>query len=301
VSESNEKSSRVRSGSVVRRFNLALFLIYLCAIAVAAPSIYYVTRGQVHAQAERELSALVDMVKSIQGFVAKDLRPFLLQHELFYAPGFSGIVATSHIAENFKQFQPEYYIKNASDNPLNPANVPQPLEMELLNRFRDDRELSQWTQTGDLNGKRMLISSAPKISKQGCLRCHGSREKAPEEIRTRFTGELGYGYKTDEVVGVSVVGVPMENVHELSLQRTGIVLALLTLLFAVVLVTVNLMVRKSLLRPILEITAAAHALSRGSLDKQVTLDRNDEIGDLARSVELVRRSFHKLMQRMRKR
>ena len=243
---------------------------------------------------------LVDMVKSIQGFVAKDLRPFLMKRELFFSPGFSGIVATSHIAANFNVFQPDYYIKNVSDNPLNPANLPQPLEIELLNRFRGDRQLGQWTQTGDLNGKSMLLSSAPKISKPGCLLCHGKKEEAPEEIRLKFTGDLGYGYQPDEVVGVSVVGVPIANVDTLALQRTAIVLGLLTLLFGIVLVAVNMLVRRNLLSPILKITDAAHAISHGSLDKRIEMERNDEIGDLARSVELVRRSFDKLMQRMRK-
>ena len=52
--------------------------------------------------------------------------------------------------------------------------------------------------------------------------------------------------------------------------------------------------------PILEVTEAAHAISRGKLDTMIEVNRDDEIGDLARSVELVRRSFAKLMQRMRK-
>lgn len=296
----NYTSKKKRRGSVVKRFNLVLLAFYLLAILIAAPSIYYVTSLQVHDQSEQELSMLVDMVTSIQSFVAKDLRPYFVEHRLFYSPGFSGIVATSLIAENFKQTQPNYYIKNSSDNPLNPSNNPQPLEMELLTRFRLNRELEQWTQVGEINGKTMLISAAPKISKPGCLRCHGARDQVLEEIRVKFPGTLGYNYQPGEVVGLSAVGVPMENVHALALRRTAIVLAVLTILFGVILIAVNRLVQTSLLRPILQITDAAHAISHGALDSQIEIERNDEIGDLARSVELVRRSFSKLMQRMRK-
>ena len=297
----NETSNYKHRGSVVRHFNLVLLGFYLLAIAIAAPSIYFVTSSQVHEQAERELAMLVDMVRSIQGFVAKDLRPYFVEHGLFYSPGFSGIVATSLIAENFKKAQPDYYIKNSSDNPLNPANRPQPFEMELLNRFRLDRDLKQWTQVGEISGKTMLISSAPKVSKPGCLRCHGARDQVVEEVKVKFTGMQGYNYQPGEVVGLSAVGVPMENVHTLALQRTAIVLAVLTVLFGIILIAVNRLVKSSLLTPILKITDAAHAISHGSLDTPIDIDRNDEIGDLARSVELVRRSFAKLMQRMRKR
>lgn len=291
-----------RSGSIVKRFNSALLLLYLLAIVVTTPGIYYVTEAQVNAQAQQELSLLVKMVKSIQGYIAKEMRPYFIQHNLFYSPGFSGIVATSLIARDFIKEQPGYYIKTVSDNPLNPANAPQALEIELMERFRQARGLTQWTQVGVLNGKIMLISAAPKVSKSGCLRCHGSAKGAPEEIRTKYPGFRGYNYQPDEVVGVSIVAVPMENVQALVWKRTSIVLVVLTVLFGVILAVVNLLVRSYLLKPILEITGVAHAISHGTLnkDKRIELDRNDEIGDLARSVELVRRSFEKLMQRMYK-
>ena len=102
------------------------------------------------------------------------------------------------------------------------------------------------------------------------------------------------------MVGVSLVGVPIENVHEVALQRTGIVVGVLTVLFALIFVTINLLVKRYLLTPILQITNAAHEISRGKLDIPIEVKRNDEMGDLARSVELVRRSFEKLIKRMRK-
>ena len=290
-----------KRGSVAQRFNRVLIGLYLVAIVIAAPAIYWVTSQQVHEQAERELVTLVDMVKSIQGYVAKDLRPYFVKNKQFHSPGFSGIVATSLIAEKFKKVQPDYYIKNVSDNPLNPANSPKPVEMEILERFRQERDLTHLTQEGVIAGGRLLISAAPKLSKPGCMRCHGIREEAPQQIREQFTGNAGYNYQPNKVVGVSLVGVPMANVQVLSLQRTGIVLAVLTVLFGLILFAVNRLVRRQLLSPILEITEAAHAISHGKLDAPIEVERNDEIGDLARSVELVRRSFGKLIQRMRKR
>jgi len=293
-------SGSEKRGSIVRRFHWALFILYLVAVGISAPTIYIVTSQQVHARAERELAALVDMVQSIQEYVAQDLRPFFLEHGLFYSPGFSGIVATSRIAGNFKKLQPAYYIKNASDNPLNPANTPEPVEMELLNRFRLDRELDHWTQVGIVGENRLLISASPKVSKKGCLQCHGARENVPKEISDQFPGFLGYNYKPDAVVGVSVVGVPIEDVKEIALQRTGVVLGLLTVLFAIAFFAINMIVKRSVLNPIIQITEVAHAISRGKLETPIEMARNDEIGDLGRSVELVRRSFDKVMQRMRK-
>jgi len=285
--------------SVSRRFNLALFLLYLLSIGIAAPVIFVTTERQVHAQADKELRMLVDMVRSIQGYVAGHLRPFFVEKGLFYSPGFSGIVATALIAQNFSKLQPDYYIKNVSDNPLNSQNNPQPFEQRLLQRFRTDRDLGEITEIGSINSKKMLVSAAPKISKKGCLRCHGSPDSAPEEIRNDYGETYGYYYKVDDVVGVSLVGVPLDNVQVIATERSLAAIGLLTALFAIIFVSINILVRRTLVKPLMVISEHAQAISRGQMNDPMELDRNDEVGDLAHSIELLRRSFLQAMKRMR--
>jgi HAMP domain-containing protein len=284
---------------VSRRFNLALLALYLLSIAIAAPVIYFATERQVEQQADKELRLLVDMVRSIQGYVADHMRPYLLEKGLFHPAGFSGIVATALVADKFGQLQPAYYIKNVSDNPLNPKNNPQPFEQQLLSRFRADRDLGEITQAGAIGGQRMLVSAAPKESKKGCLRCHGDPATAPEEIKSSYGETYGYYYKVGDVVGVSLVGVPLEDVQAVATERSLMAIGLLTVLFAIIFLSVNLLVRRTLVNPILEISREAQAISQGRMDRPVETDRNDEVGDLAHSIELLRRSFVQAMKRMR--
>lgn len=291
-------ASHLPRRSVVARFNFALLTLYLLCVAAAAPLIYLVTDRQVHAQADRELKVLVDMVRSIQGYVAEHMRPFLMEKGLFYSPGFSGIVATSLIAEKFEALQPAYYIKNASDNPLNPANNPQPFEQRLLTRFRADPELGELTETGLIDGQAMLVSAAPKQSAKGCMRCHGEPSKAPEEIRSRYGETDGYRYRDGEVVGVSLVGVPLEDVRAMAIERSLIAIGFLTVLFALIFISVNLLVRRTLVTPMLEIAEAAKDISQGRMDRPVDFPRNDEVGDLAHAIELLRRSFVQALKRL---
>jgi HAMP domain-containing protein len=291
-------ASNLPRRSVVRRFNLALLTLYLLCVAAAAPLIYLVTERQVNAQADRELKILVDMVRSIQGYVAEHMRPFLMEKGLFYSPGFSGIVATSLIAEKFEELQPAYYIKNASDNPLNPANNPQPFEQQLLMRFRSHRDLSELTETGIIDGHAMLVSAAPKLSAKGCMRCHGEPSKAPEEIRARYGENDGYRYRDGEVVGVSLVGVPLDDVQAVAIERSLIALGALTVLFALIFISINVLVRRTLVAPMLEIAEAAKDISQGRMDRPVDLPRNDEVGDLAHAIELLRRSFVQALKRL---
>ena len=287
--------------SLAKRFNLSLVIMYMCTVMVTAPTIYFVTKKQVYERAEEDLVLLVDVVKSIQSFVATDLRPHFMKEKIFYSPSFSGIVATSRIAKYLKQAQPQYYINNASDNPLNPDNRVKGLELDLLERFRSNRDLESFNTTGVINGQNYLVSSAPKVSKKGCLRCHGSPDTAPADVTADYGTRSGYGYQAGQVVGVSVVGVPLEDVQSLTLNRSLLVIGGITVLFALLFVVLNQLVRRLILLPIADITGVAKAVSKGDISREVVVRRqNDEIADLANAFELMRRSLVTAMKRMKR-
>jgi hypothetical protein len=65
--------------SLVTKFNLSLLAVYLCSVLIAAPAVYFVTEKEVYDRAQEELTLMVDVVKSIQDYVATDLRPHFLK------------------------------------------------------------------------------------------------------------------------------------------------------------------------------------------------------------------------------
>jgi HAMP domain-containing protein len=295
------KKIQAKRNSLSKRFNISLAIVYFITILVTTPAIYFYTREQVYDRAENELEILVDVVKSIQSFVAKDLRPHFMKEQIFYSPSFSGIVATTRVANYFSQEQPQYYISNGSDNPLNPNNTAEGLELELLKMFRRDRTLESFNTIGVINGKNYLVRSVPKISKKGCLRCHGIPENAPYDVKVTYGTDSGFGYKAGDVVGVSVVGVPLEDVQTLSISRGLVFIGAVTLLFTIIFLVVNQLVRTQMLKPIMEITTVAKAVSRGDVSREMPVrKRNDEIADLAIAFELLRRSLVSAIKRMRR-
>ena len=145
------------------------------------------------------------------------------------------------------------------------------------------------------------MSSAPKVSKKGCLRCHGDPQKAPEDVIKTYGQNTGYGYKPGEIVGVSLVGVPLADVQALATERSLIAIGAITVLFSLLFVIVNMLVKRLILLPIAEITEVATAVSKGDIKRQINaLERNDEIADLAHAFELMRRSLITAMKRMRR-
>ena len=94
------------------------------------------------------------------------------------------------------------------------------------------------------------------------------------------------------VIGATLVGVPIEDLNSAVLKRAGIVIGIITVLFAGVLIVLNRVVERSIIQPILNITQAAQAVSLGRSNEPLVSERDDEIGALARAFELMRRSIN---------
>lgn len=287
------------SVSIIRHFNRAMLLLYIGGLIVILIGTYSLTRQEVYSQAEKELTLLVDLVRSVRRFVRDDTRDYFMDQDIFFPPVVSSTVAATLVAEKFRSRQPDYYIKISSDNPLNARNLPSELETSLLRRFRNSPDLGRIAETGTLQGRQFLVSAAPEVASGGCLRCHDTPETAPSEILA-YGGQSGFGYQVGTVVGISTVGVPLADLRVLVAKRSLIGILLLTLLFAAVFAIINLVVKRFIVSPIADITENAHAISRGNVDRPIRSERNDEIGDLANSFELMRRSLALALKRYKR-
>lgn len=280
------------TNSLIKRFRRSIIWLYVATIVISIPIIYFTTRHQVYAQANKELSLLVDMVASVREYIAKDVRPGLLQANMFESPAISSTVTTSVVANHFKEKRPDYYIKVASDNPLNPKNLPEPLEAELLAKFRADKELKGITDAGEIKGNKYLVSSRPSIAHQECMICHGDPMKAPTPVTNKYGMKDGYNYQPNSVVGTIGVGVPLADVNTLVMQRGLVAIGVITVIFSLIFLIINSLVKRSILSPITTITEAAIVLSKGDLEHEINIKQDgSEIGELAHSFELLRRSL----------
>ncbi len=285
--------------SLLRKFNGMLILFYLVSLLLTAPAVYWITRAQTYETAHQELTLLVDMVRSIQGYVGQSLRAPLTQMEVFHSPALSGAVAINLISNHFQKVQPNYYIRFTSDNPLNPQNRSRELELDLLQRFRSDPNLTELVESGMLHGRSTLVSARPNRAVAECLNCHGDAAAMRSEITEEYGTSSGFGYTVGRVEGVMLVGVPIGHVNEIALQRSLAVIGIITLLFTFLFVAANLLVKRTIISPLVAITSMAQAVSKGQLEHKLEPQRNDEIGALAHAFELMRRSLVAMLKRNR--
>ncbi|MET0068269.1 MAG: DUF3365 domain-containing protein [Candidatus Thiodiazotropha sp.] len=290
----------VQEKSVSTIFHRAMLTIYLVSVVLVVPVIYYSTKVELYAQADKELKLMVDVVRSARAIVRKRTRPHFLPRGEFFAPVVSSTVMAKELATQLHDLQPQYLIRMISDNPLNQDNLPKGLEMKVLQTLRRGNADQVIELTGEIGGHQYLISAAATRVTDGCLICHGDPAAAPKEITEQYGTVSGYNWTPDRVIGASLVGVPVADLNMAVLKRSGFVIGVITLLFAGVLLMLNRIVERNIIGPIRDITEAAKAISLGRSNLPLMSDRNDEIGALTRSFELMRRSINIATKKLKK-
>ena len=286
------EQNAVRIRSVARTFHRALLLVYLASVVAVVPIVYFLTRQEIYAQADKELKLLVDVVSSARAIVRDKTRPYFLPKNEYLPLVVSSTVMAKELATKFQALQPAYLIRMISDNPLNKADLPQGLEIDVLETLRAGASDKGIIRTGTSHGRHYLISAVPTKASEECLLCHGDPKLAPSEITARYGTTSGFGWKPGTVIGASLVGVPVADINAAVQRRAAVAIGIITLLFAGVLVVLDRVVQNSIIRPILQITAAAKKISLGRSNAALVSTRDDEIGELTRAFELMRRSIN---------
>lgn len=121
------------------------------------------------------------------------------------------------------------------------------------------------------------VAIADKMIAKGCVNCHNSHATSPKT-----------DWKLGDVRGVlevsSVISGPLANGARLS---NWIILA--TIVGALILIVVSLLVARSVAQPLSQMASTMHNLAEGDTKVAIpALDRLDEIGAMAKTVEIFR-------------
>ena len=113
----------------------------------------------------------------------------------------------------------------------------------------------------------------------------------------RYGNANGFGWKLNEVVGAQVVSVPMSLPFEVARKTFMTFMGSLFLIFAALIVILNLMLRTIVINPVTRMSQVADQVSKGDLEAaELPETGRDEISVLAASFNRMRRSLVKAMK-----
>jgi PAS domain S-box-containing protein len=203
---------------------------------------------------------------------------------------------------------PGYTFREASLNPLNPANRADDYERGLIEQFRAPEapdELSGFRGQGD---DEQFYVARPIPVRAACLACHGSPATAPPELVRRYGSSSGYGWRVGEVNSAIIVTVPTADLRADQRAMTwtviGIFAALALVLIGLIYVLFELLINHRLRRvaAVMQQVGTDPSAPPPSESLRLADEGNDELSALAlafnRMVEAIRGSHRHLESRV---
>src|SRR6185295_20319722 len=130
----------------------------------------------------------------------------------------------------------------------------------------------------------LFVARPIKISNPACLRCHSTVAAAPQTLIDKYGPNNGFGWNMTEPMGAHVVSEPMSVPLKRADQALWVVVGLLSAVFLLIGLTLNLMLWKLVIQPVSRLSALSDRVSLGELDApEFTARSRDEIGVLADS------------------
>jgi HAMP domain-containing protein len=280
------------------KFNLALLAAFVIGLAMAAGFAFKIAGDTARRDVLHEAALMASEGEGASGYTDQEVAPLLSKEGTAFAPQSIPFLAAQDQFRRVQKDWPDYSYKDAALNPTDPADKAADWEAALINRFRTDATLKRIISQRDTPSGPVLSLSKPiRITDLSCLQCHSTPDKAPPGMIALYGTANGFGWKPNEVIGAQIVSVPMSVALAKADRSFLFFLGGLTIVFLVMLVALNVLLRLMVVRPAREIARMADEVSLGKADVPEYVPKGkDEIASLAESFNRMRRSLANAMK-----
>ena len=276
------------------KFNLMFLLVFLAGLGASG----YVARKLLQEGAHEEVldraRLLMENAMAVSSYTATQVAPLLeTQMKYSFLPQSVPAYSSTEVLNALRKQHPEYAYKSAVLNPTNPRDRAQDWEEDLILQFKQTASSTEFTGQRDTPAGRSLYIARPiKITNPACLRCHSTVDAAPAPLVEKYGPANGFGWTLNETIGAQIVSVPMSVPLQRADRAFGVVMGLLTGVFLLIGLALNLMLWKLVIQPVSRLSVLADRVSLGELDAPEFAARShDEIGTLSESFIRMRKSL----------
>lgn len=277
--------------------------VLICVIIIASGGMWQFNR-LTEESFEREIHNRTEIVAAFgeasQSYVNQDLRPATQQKtDDFILEAMSAPYATRRLFETFNQSIPDYRYRQPTLNPLNPLNLANTFEANIIQRLKLAPDLSEISGYQQKNGAEQFYVAKPITVKATCLQCHGNPNDAPEVIRERYGTLSGYHWKLGDIISALMIYVPTNDLRTTQATFSRAILGTLILLCLILVGTVFGLFEGLLNRRIVTIRRALQKRAKvPSATIRIEDTTRDEVGMLAREfnhmADALERSYREL-------
>lgn len=279
------------------KLTLSLVIVFIIGLLISGFSLEGILQEKARNEINAKASALMAMNNSIRTYTNDRVQPLLLP-KLETQPEFiPEAIPTYSVRETFEFFRksPEFknfFYKDAALNPTNLRDKADNFEADIVKRFRNEPDTKSISGFRNMSGTKLYYTAKPfQMKNESCLRCHTTLDKAPQSQINTYGTKNGYGWKLNEIVATQIVYVPAQNIFENAHKSFMTVIGIVAAIFVIVVIMMNLFLRKIVLQPIKVISKVAERVSVGDMNADFGRHNNDEVGDLAEAFNRMKYSL----------
>ena len=280
------------------KFNLVLSTVFILGLGASGFISYNLLHANAQDEVLRNAGVMMEAALSMRTYTVDKVRPALRVSESEFLPQGVPAFGATQIMTLLRKKYPDYFYKEATLNPTNPADRAVEWETDLVDAFRNNESLKEASGVRMTPSGLSLYLARPLQIKDGaCLVCHSVPAAAPASMVKAYGPNNGFGWKLNEVIGAQVVSVPMTLPVRNANRAFYTFMASLAAVFVVLFISLNLMLSFMIVRPIRDMSAAADRISVGDMDiPDLAENRKDEVASLAKSINRMRRSLEKAIK-----
>lgn len=279
------------------KFNLFLLLVFVAGFALSGSLLYQVLEQNAEAEVAAKAQLMVQTMSSVRDYTSGNIAP-LLKERLEIEPTFiPETIPAFSAGEVFQKLRKndayrDFFYKEATLRPTNLRDKADSFETKLVERFRSEANLKELSGFRDLvEGRIFYIARPLAVTKESCLRCHSTPDRAPKSLITTYGSENGFGWNLNQIIAAQIVSVPAEEVLNQAYKALILILGILLGVFAAILLVINYLLRRTVIRPIRQMSRTAEAVSLGEMNAEFEHQSQDEIGLLAAAFNRMKSSL----------
>lgn len=294
---------KFNSWKLRKKFTILLLLVLLVGLTCIA-SVLTVVLGQ---KTENEISEqaliLMETMNSVRDYTSNQVQPELADRiDVEFLPETIPAYSAREVFEHLRQNNPEYrdfFYKEATINPTNLRDRADKFETTLVEKFIANGDLQETKGFRSIPGGDIFYIARPiKISKISCLQCHSTPDVAPQSMIERYGTANGYGWKLNEIVAAQTISVPAQKVFDEAKETFLLIMTVVSSIFIVVILLVNDLLNRHVIRPLKKIAKVAEEVSTGDMNAEFGQVSEDEIGNLAAAFKRMKLSLTLAMNRI---
>ena len=277
------------------KFNLVLLAVFVVGFVLTGFISYSVLQANAREEILDNARVMMESALASRSYTNSQVTP-LLETQLRYTflPQTVPAYAATEQFNDLRKKYPDYSYKEATLNPTNPRDRATDWEADVVNQFRNGTvKGTELIGERDTAGGQTLYLARPiQIKDAACLACHNTVAEAPKTMIELYGPANGFGWKLNEIIGAQIVSVP----SALPIQRANhtfkVFMLLLTLVFVVTFILLNVMLHSIVIQRIKELSKLADQVSLGNLETAEFKTRNkDEIGVLTGALARMHKSL----------